>query len=314
MLGIPEYNKYLLGAFVIKTLESNAKIIFHYESLQKFFQRDKHLRFVAFICISIFIHSLFLYLLVHITPKKNVLVNPDKDSSSKMHVTLNPEKIDNQKQRIPNIEKNKTKRTLVQRSKPTRKEFVVPHTSPAISEKTKSQPVPEASGMDRFMPNASQEFMQKLQNSAQQAPQMTADGGDIPLTGTERRLDIPTYADRYVQKDLSLFQFGQIFKERFGSAWNAEDRWLPPTSPLRPGNVIYYKVFINSDGSLNHYQNISHLQKPNMDYSHLDEIFAKVIPNVFPLPLPAKLAQEKIVTQILAIQVVDKNLFMRFGF
>ena len=165
-----------------------------------------------------------------------------------------------------------------------------------------------------FLPQSNLGYTDQLRHQgAEQAIEGSA--GDIPILGqVPPPYNGPTVRQRYDAKDLSLFQFSQEFKERFGAIWNEEDRWVPPTSPLRPGDVVYYKVYVNTNGTLDHFENLTRKQKPNKDYSDLDKLFTTVISGVFPMSVPDRIPKNAQIAEVLAIQVVDgSSMVMHFS-
>lgn len=170
--------------------------------------------------------------------------------------------------------------------------------------------------LSSFMPHSNSNFIRSLRKEAQDPIDFQATGGDIPVIAhSTSPIQSAKIQDRHSVKDLSLFQFSEEFRNRFGAIWNEQDRVVPPASPLRPGDVVFYKVYINDNGTLNKYENISAKRFSQKDFSHLDVIFSSVIGKVFPMMIPSKFAhQGKIITEIVAIQVVDRNLPMQFSF
>jgi hypothetical protein len=170
--------------------------------------------------------------------------------------------------------------------------------------------------LSSFMPHSNSDFIRGLRKEAQDPTDFQAADGDIPIVGKSTSpIQSAKIQDRHSVKDLSLFQFSAEFRNRFGAIWNEQDRVVPPASPLRPGDVVFYKVYINDDGTLNKYENISAKRFSQKDFSHLDVIFSSVIGKVFPMMIPPRFAhQGKIITEIVAIQVVDRSLPMQFSF
>ena len=144
---------------------------------------------------------------------------------------------------------------------------------------------------------------------------MARSGGDIPIEGdTLSPTTAPKVKQRFGQKDLTLFQFNQEFKQRFAEIWNLKQRWLPPSSPLRPGQVVFYEVYINSDGTMNKYENLSAKQNKQVIYGDIDSIVEDVLKRVFPISVPGVIKNEQIVSQVIAIQVVGSNVPISFSF
>lgn len=157
---------------------------------------------------------------------------------------------------------------------------------------------------------------QASQRASQTQERIQGDGGDIPFVQDD--LLTPRVGPRIIakheHKDMTLFQFSAEFRRKFGIIWNQKDRMVPPASPLRPGNVVFYKVYINSDGSLLKYVDLSAKETPNKDYSSLDDIFADVITQTLPIRVPPSFTSSKILTEVIAIQVIDRSspVMMRF--
>lgn len=170
--------------------------------------------------------------------------------------------------------------------------------------------------MSDFLPRANQTFLKQLREQQQINSDFQAQGGDVPVLGKSMPLvQMPKTQDRYRTQDLSLFQFSQEFRNRFGAIWNEQDRIVPPASPLRPGDVVFYKIYINDDGTLNRYENVSAKRFSSKDFSHLDVLFSDVIARVFPMKIPEKFSKKgNVITEMIAIQVVDRNLPMKFSF
>jgi hypothetical protein len=168
-----------------------------------------------------------------------------------------------------------------------------------------------------FLPSGHQNYIENIQNNNQVFENaIQADGGDIPIEGPSLApKNGPKIVERYVEKDMSLFQFTQEFRERFGAIWNSKDRILPPSSPLRAGDVVYYKVYIKSNGEMEKYENISRSSYPLKNYNATDEFFKEVILKVLPMSVPPKFANKNtILSEVIAIQVVDKDVPTRFAF
>lgn len=262
---------------------------------------------VAFLT-SLCIHALIFLLVAYLIQENPVkTVTADKEPAS-VKVTLNPPEKTQKKQEITKEspkQKPQTPRTLTTERDNALRAAPPPPSTPIV-------PNPP-SGLERLMPRTNPEYLEKLRKQATNPKDITGDAGDIPIRGTERRRDIPMVVDRFEHKDLSLFQFSQMFHERFGSEWNSKERWVPPESPLRPGDVVYYKIFINPNGTLDRFENLTNKIKPGLNTEHLDKVFEQVLSKTLPMSLPAKLEKNVQVTEIIAIQVVNKTLFMNFG-
>lgn len=258
---------------------------------------------------SILLHSSLL-LLYFLSPAPQEVTSPSKDESA-VHITLLPPKksITQQQQQEKRRNQNATttkeeKKSILSNNNPRSKNRLL------VPQKHKEQ------DLSSFLPHANNDFINSLRQEAQNPSEMQASGGDIPIEGKSAPLiQEPRIQERRSVQDMSLFQFTQEFRNRFGAVWNSQDRVLSPRSPLRPGDVVFYKVYINDDGTLNHYENISEKRFSKKDYSHLNDMFSGVISRVFPMKLPPKYAHHgAIITEIVAIQVVDRTLPMQFSF
>ena len=79
------------------------------------------------------------------------------------------------------------------------------------------------------------------------------------------------------------------------------------------GSIYFIFTDDNPDGTLDHFENLTNKIRPLLNTGHLDKIFEEVIAQTLPMRLPAKLEKNTQVTEVLAIQVVNKTLFMNFG-
>lgn len=258
---------------------------------------------------SICLHLLLLLCILYIIKQNPIKsITAEKNAQDSIKVTLNPPKSNKVEPESKKTESVQPKDHILTTERPNAPAVPVPQ--PDIKKST-----PQAQGnLDKFLPRSNPQYFEKYRQEAQQNPKdITADGGDIPFRGTERRRDVSRVVDRFDHQDLSLLQFSQMFHERFGAVWNSTERWVPPESPLRPGDVVYYKIYINPDGTLNHFENLTHKMRPSLNTDDLDKIFSEVIAQTLPMHLPAKLEKNVQVTEVLAIQVVNKTLFMNFG-
>lgn len=167
--------------------------------------------------------------------------------------------------------------------------------------------------LNDFLPQSDSSFMRDMRNAAK-PERFNADSGDIPISKTAPMpQNGPVVQKRFGERDLSLFQFSEEFRNRFAGIWNLKERFVPPASPLRPGDVVYYKVFISPDGSLEKFENISKQKDASKDFSDIDVIFSEVVTRVFPMTVPPQFAQ-RVITQLVAIQVVDRHSPILFSF
>ncbi|WP_186644896.1 hypothetical protein [Fluviispira vulneris] len=181
-----------------------------------------------------------------------------------------------------------------------------------ISLPNKSQKKP-IGGIESLLPQSSQSYIDEIRREARQGKPIQGDSGDIPILGKEYApSNEPQYKERFATKDMSLYQFSQEFKEKFGAVWNLKDRNLPPESPLRPGDLVYYKIYIKGDGFLEKFENLTQKKNPNKDFSGADTIFKEVVSQVLPMPVPPRFTHS-IVTEVIAIQVVSTNVFVHYS-
>ena len=260
------------------------------------------------ILLSLVLHALFFFLL-HSVKSKEEIVADQAPASIKVNFSHpSPEHV------IEN--KKNDKRRILTDTKPNSSVHFYSNLEKKAKKKEDSPQAKPENNLSSFLPNSDNNYVNALrqQNSAP-SKSIQTDDGDIPIEGPSLApTNEPRVLSRYAEKDMSLFQFTQEFRERFGAIWSSEDRVVPPTSPLRPGDIVYYKIFINSNGSLLKFENISQSSRPQKDYSDLDKIFSHVIARVFPMSVPPKFAHKNIVlTEVVAIQVVDRNVPVRFS-
>ncbi len=172
----------------------------------------------------------------------------------------------------------------------------------------------ETNSIKDFLPNSNSSFIDQLRRDSHNNQQIDGDSGDIPIIGNNLApQNGPKIVERYSVRDMSLYQFSQEFKERFSGIWNSQERWVPPGSPLRPGDIVYYKLYIKADGSLQKFENLSQKKKPEKDFSAVDKMIAEVVAQVFPMTVPPRFAKN-LVTEIIAIQVVGTNRPVQYSF
>jgi hypothetical protein len=227
-----------------------------------------------------------------------VLSDNNPNSKSK---TLVPENL-----LTPDMEARKN--PFISKLQPHEKKKDSPASIPKEPQKT------ETNGIDAFLPNSSSSYVDQLRKDSYNQQQIEGDSGDIPVIGDDLApRNGPKIVERYAVRDMSLYQFSQEFKERFSGIWNSQERWVPPSSPLRPGDIVYYKLYIKGDGSLQKFENLSHKKKPEKDFSAVDKMIAEVVAQVFPMTVPPRFAQN-LVTEIIAIQVVGTNRPVQYSF
>lgn len=285
-----------------------------------FFDNQSSLRRSLSLAGSICLHVLLLLLIVYFIKQNPIkTVTADRKEQESVKVTLNPpnDKKKEQANEQGSAQKSQKSKVLSQKDQILTTEHQNAPAVPSLpKESQKKQTVTDShDGLEKFLPKSNPEYFERYRQEAQKNPKdITGDGGDIPfLENTERRRDLPLVVDRFEHKDLSLLQFSQMFHERFSAVWNSTERWVPPESPLKPGDVVYYKIYINPNGTLDHIENLTHKIRPNLNTDHLDKIFNDVMSQTLPMTLPSKLEKNVQVTEVLAIQVVNKTLFMNFG-
>jgi hypothetical protein len=182
---------------------------------------------------------------------------------------------------------------------------------PSISKKPQKI---ETNGIEAFLPNSSPSYLDQLRRDSHYQHQIEGDSGDIPVIGDDLvPKNGPKIVERFAIRDLSLYQFSQEFKEKFSGIWNSRERWVPPNSPLRPGDTVYYKLYIKGDGSLEKFENLSQKKKPEKDFSAVDKMIAEVVTQVFPMTVPPRFAHH-LVTEIISIQIVGTNRPVQYSF
>ncbi len=262
---------------------------------QWFVQKEKNQ--VSFLIYSFVIHVLLIALCFYFIKKEYVTTEESGSSGPvKIHFESKKDELKNQKSplisNLPVI--------------PQRKKILA---SPDSSSKTSVYEKKIPMGIQRFLPQSNPDFLTKLRNNSHNNQEIDADDGDIPVQDdnllTPRMT--PKMLSHYEHKEMSLFQFSQEFRQKFSAIWNQKDRFIPPASPLRAGEVIYYKIYIHHDGTLFKYENLTAKKELKKDFSHIDEIFVDVITQTLPMRVPKEFTSSKILTEIVAIQVVDRN-------
>lgn len=207
----------------------------------------------------------------------------------------------------PNNEAKKN--PFISKRNPTNKD----RDDPASISKNRERGSP-ANGLDSFLPNSSSSYIDQLRKNTQNNQKIEGDSGDIPVVGDDLApRNGPKVIERFSVRDLGLYQFSQEFKEKFSGIWNSRERWVPPSSPLRPGDIVYYKLYIKGDGSLQKFENLSHKRLPQKDFTAVDKMIEEVVSRVFPMTVPPRFAQN-LVTEIVAIQVVGINSPVQYSF
>ena len=284
------------------------------------------IRWTVFLTVlfSILFHVGLFFLLKSIGSPEIV---QEAKSPASISVHFNEPPINNTKEKHPikDFFFPKKKKILTDNNKNSKSPFVAPAApKPNVSqiapqEKVANKQEKEKPGrsLSDFMPNANSSFAQSMQRPPQQNDRAVNDaGGDMPTEGPSLEpSNGPRIIKRFEEKDMGLFQFNQEFRERFANVWNSKDRILPPTSPLRPGDLVYYKVFVNSSGKLVKYENLSRMQHPELDYSDAERIFSEVLNRTLPINVPPEYeATKKILAVTIAIQVVGPNGPVMFSF
>lgn len=286
-------------------------------------QREKN--WLNIVILSLAIHALIFCLLYYIKPTKEIAA--DQNSSSiKINFSQKPTQTEKKltlSQKLKSKFFKKKSSILTDTKKNSQNKFFAP-SQPNIHETTKDKnivSIPQhqnhEKNLNSFLPNSNSNYLNNLRQKAQiPQTQIQGDDGDIPVEGPSLApTNQPKVLSRYAEKDMTMFQFTQEFRERFGAVWNSEERIVPPTSPLHPGDIVYYKVYIRSNGKLEKYENLSRASHPQKDYSDIDKLFSSVIGQVFPMSVPPKFANKNIIlTEVIAIQVVDRNMPVRFSF
>ena len=249
-----------------------------------------------------------------IAQNKPEIANAQNPSTVKINISnLHPTKPSDKKNfNLPEFKRKK--KILTDTHLDSKSSFSTLRQHPFSPPKSK---IPKEENINSFLPNANQDFVNEFRQQ-NQVPKnfVQGDDGDIPVEGPSLApTNEPRVVSRFAEKDMSLFQFSQEFKERFGAVWNSEDRMVPPTSPLHPGDIVYYKVYISSNGHLEKYENLSRLKNPRKNYDDVDVLFSSVVSHVFPMSVPPKFANKNLtLTEVIAIQVVDRSMPARYSF
>ncbi|BBH53377.1 hypothetical protein [Fluviispira sanaruensis] len=308
---------------------------------EKWLHRYNNKKLFYVISLSIAIHILLLYLISLIkVNEKDIITEENPLSPPPVHIqldTLPPKKPaiknDQTQNKDFNIPKNRSGGVLTDKNTIPNKSFQVPKELESNDKRVVNDPfknnalprkkdkiaLPNKSqkkpfgGIESLLPQSSQTYIDEIRREARQGKSIQGDSGDIPIMGKEYApSNEPQYKERFAAKDMSLYQFSQEFKEKFGAIWNLKDRNLPPESPLRPGDVVYYKIYIKGDGFLEKFENLTQKKNPNKDFSGADIIFKEVVSQVLPMPVPPRFTHS-IVTEVIAIQVVSTNVFVQYS-
>ncbi|KAB8033325.1 hypothetical protein [Fluviispira multicolorata] len=295
------------------------------------------------IVFSIAIHTLLLYLITLTSQTEYKIFKDDVfhnsppvhvqlDSSPKNNSTLKGARAQDQEFSIP---KSRSGGVLTDKNLNSKSPFYVPKNLESLDKRVEKTPfqsnlipkkkkndklsIPQQtnkkviSGMESLLPQSSPSYIDQIRRESQQDKIIHGDGGDIPIIGKNNAPSSePQIKERFASKDYSLYQFSLEFKEKFGAIWNSKDRMLPPESPLRPGDVVYYKVYIKGDGYLEKFENLTQKKNPNKDFSGADLVFKEVVTHVLPMSVPPRFAHS-IVTEVMAIQVVSSNVFVQYS-
>ncbi len=304
-------------------------------------EKKEYFNYVLF--SSILLHILFCFLLTYIQNNKAEEIAVTPRNNNPIHIQFTDGKLNkttpknnyHEKKLTENIPENKMggvltddnpnsdSKTLIPEElaakelKPNKQPLVskrLPQTKdlpPSITNKPNSE---KKSEMEQFLPHSNSAYIDELREHYRREPKIEGDSGDIPVIGDDYApRSGAKIKERYSVRDLSLYQFSLQFKEKFGGIWNSQDRVVPPTSPLRPGDIIYYKIYIKGDGSLYKYENLSQKSSPQKDFAAVDKMIDEVVSKVFPLSLPGRFAKN-LVTEIIAIQVVGRNSPVQYSF
>lgn len=275
----------------------------------RWFHSKQRKGMVPLFALSILVHAVLFFTLSMM--KRQEIASFSEGSSPQVNITL---------------KENKKESPHMVPSEPTKPLNPIPKnvlTAPHNAPVTQAIPTPRsvqapmkspmARSLNDFLPRSDSSFLQGVRDEAK--PELlNADSGDIPISNAAPvPQNGPIVQKRFGEKDLSLFQFSEEFRSRFSSIWNLKERFVPPASPLRPGDVVYYKVFISPDGSLEKFENVSQQKDRFKNFSDIDSIFSEVVTQVFPMTVPSKFARH-VITQLVAIQVVDRHSPIRFSF
>lgn len=272
--------------------------------------RKQEKSILLFVFYSFFVHFFILLFIYFFITKAKYSEEKEENIPSIRITTVGK----NQTKRNSSIAKpvNKTPRP----PSPSRNSTILPRKAPTntvLNTKSSNKNL----DLNAFLPHFQAEDLARREPTQTPEPQDDAlAGGDRPIEGPSLApTELPRIKNRYAEKDMSLFQFSQEFRQRFGAIWNAQERMIPPNSPLRPGDVVFYRVFIRSDGTMEKFQNLSKKAHPEKNYADTDNIFESVIRGVFPILVPPKFSHKNIIiTEDLAIQVVDRQSPIHFSF
>lgn len=280
-----------------------------------FHRKEKNWFHIAL--ISLTVHAFIFLVVSHIKPPQ-VLLTDQNPSSIKIN-------IQNSMQIAPSFrEKSNIKRKINKHQILTDTHthsqsqfFENQEKSKELDKKNEEKSKQLPNELSSFLPNSNMNYLNSLrQQKTRVNDSRVLSGGDTPIEGPSLApTNDPPRLSRFVEKDMSLLQFTQEFRERFSAVWNAQERIVPPSSPLRPGDVVYYRVYIKSNGLLEKYENLSQNLHPLKNYVDIDQLFLTVLNQVFPMSVPPKFANKDIIlTQDLAIQVVGRNQPIQFSF
>lgn len=303
---------------------------------------NKHDSLLFVITISAAIHLLFLLLLTLISAKTQNLSAYKKIIQDPIHFKIENKKnfantnFDNQnKDLASNLPKNRSGGILTDLNPNSKSKILVPEDLASVDKRIDKNPKdsllnyekikkdkPLATpknplksknfGMKSFLPSGNQSYLDKIRGEALKPRHVYGDSGDIPISaGTPEPYQGTIIKSRFEYKDLSLLQFSMEFKERFSGYWNMKERILPPESELRPGEVIFFKLYIRKDGSLQKVENLNRKKTPLKDFSGVDNIVREVLEKVFPMTMPPSF-DKSIVTEIIAIQIIGLNSAVQY--
>ncbi len=282
---------------------------FHYSP---WLMTEKEMNWMNLIILSLLFHVLFFYLLTFLKHKPEI---SQSNTNSSIHVRMNDPQTLKSVPHIPLVPKNRKEKKLLTNNEKGKSSFYVPDgkKSTLSSHQEDQTPVQPQS----LMPSSNSSFFQNLREQSRVPDKpIVGEEGDVPIEGPSLApTNEPRVVSRFSEKDMTMFQFTKEFQERFGAVWNSEERVISPSSPLRPGDVVYYKIYINTNGHMEKYENLSRLKNPQKNYDEVDSMFASVISHVFPMSVPPKFANKNLtLTEVIAIQVVDRNRPVQFSF
>ena len=242
--------------------------------------------FLGPFALSLIVHCIVALLLFFLKEHQPLLPKKNKEKAASHLQTLNVEWIP----KTPHLQNKKKKKSQKFKAMQNIPVPTVP-TAPKKENFTKKDP------LHAFLPQNSEHSL--IQEFSFKDPFMPQNH--------------PQIKERFLVQNLASYQFREDFKTKFSAIWNLEERWVPPESSLQAGDVVFYKFYIQKDGTLQKFENLSRARHRDKDYSVLDTIMAHIIAQVFPLTIPDVLQQNPI-TEVIAIQVVGPYGPIRYSF